>query len=147
MKHRLNQFVQSLLMVLLLLCLLLLPSCTGGGGFSSGPPVIASAGGSAFFLFPVKSGEGTPYFVGGSTSGDVAVQWKQADGSTVLLVKPKRGDVVFYLDGKRVGEKQANPVIPPGVVVPDTVPKTAAEAKEVVEPEPVPPVVPVTPVA
>jgi hypothetical protein len=146
MKHPFNQFVQSMLMLLLLLCLLLLPSC-GSSGFSSGPPVIASAGGSAFFLFPVKSGEGTPYFVGGSTTGDVAVQWKQADGSTVLLVKPKRGNVVFYIDGKRVGAKEANPVIPPGVVVPDAPPKTSTEAKEVAEPEPVPPVVPVSSIA
>jgi hypothetical protein len=124
--NRIKSF--GLFAILLVSCLL--ASCAGSG-FSSGPPVIASAGGDAFFLFPVKPDSGTEYLVGGSTSGSVGVQWTQADGSKVLLVKPKRGNVVFYIDGKRVGEKEPNPVIPPGVVVPDAPPKTAAEAKEV----------------
>lgn len=116
-------------MVLLLLCLLLLPSC-GSSGFSAAP-VVASAGGDVFILFPVKPDNGTEYLLGGSASGAVGVQWTQADGSKILLVKPKRGNVVFYIDGKRVGEKEPNPVIPPGVVVPDSPPKSAGEAKEV----------------
>lgn len=129
MKHSLS-FLWALIY---LIAFMVLPSCSGGGGFSNGPPVIASAGGDAFFLFPVKQNEGTPYLIGGSTSGAVAVQWKQSDGSTVLLVKPKRGNVVFYIDGKRVGEKEPNPVIPDNIVVPDTPPKTPAQAKQAVE--------------
>lgn len=112
-------------------------SCAGGGGFSVSPPVLAAAGDDAFILFPVQQDNGTPYLVGGSTRGSVAVQWKQSDGSTVLLVKPKRGNLVFYLDGRRVGSKEANPEIPDGVVIPNTPPKTPEKAKEVVAVEPV----------
>lgn len=115
-------------------------SCAGGGGFSVSPPIIAAAGNDAFILFPVQQNNGTPYSVGGSSRGSVAVQWKQSDGSTVLLVKPKRGNLVFYLDGRRIGAKEADPVIPDGVVVPNTPPKTPEQAKEVVSVEPVTPV-------
>jgi hypothetical protein len=132
LKHRFNQSVSFLLAICYLLAFMMLPSCAGGG-FQSGPPIIASAGKSAFFLFPVSSGEGTPYYVGGSLDGTVAVQWKQLDGTTVLLVKPKRGNMEYYIDGKRVGAKEADPVIPADVVVPDTPPKTAAQAEQAVE--------------
>lgn len=139
--NRAKQSLGFLWALIYLLAFMILPSCSGGGGFSSGPPIIAQAGGAAFFLFPVSSGEGTKYFVGGSPSGSVAVQWDQADGSTVLLVKPKRGDVEYYIDGKRVGSKEPDPVIPDDVVVPKTPPKTADQAKQVVE-APTAPVVP-----
>jgi hypothetical protein len=137
MKNKIiNRIVSFFLMLLAVLLVLPFASCAGGGGFSSGPPVFAAAGNDAFILFPVKQDNGTPYLVGGSTTGAVAVQWKQADGSTVLLVKPKRGNLVFYIDGKRVGAKEPDPVIPDGVVVPNTPPKTAEQAKEVVAVEP-----------
>lgn len=130
----------------MMLCLFILclsfASCAGGGGFSSGPPILSVAGNDAFILFPVKQDNGTPYFVGGSTSGSVAVQWQQSDGSKVLLVKPKRGNVVFYLDGRRIGAKETNPVIPDGVVIPDSPPKTPEQAKEVTAPAPAAVVVP-----
>jgi hypothetical protein len=121
---------RAFLALILCICCLMLPSCSGGGGFSSGPPVLSSAGGVPFFLFPVKTSEGEPYYVGGSTDGSVAVQWKQSDGTTALLVKPKRGDVVFYIDGKRIGAKEPSPVIPDGVVIPESPPKTQQQAKE-----------------
>lgn len=122
--------MKSLHYALILLLMLVLPSCMGGAGFQ--PPLIGSAGGNTFILFPVESDQGTKYFVGSSPSGELAVQWEQADGSTVLLVKPKRGNMVFYINGKRVGAKEANPVVPDDVVIPEKAPQTSTEAQNLV---------------
>lgn len=126
MKTRPNTFLSLLWATIYLIAFILLPSC--GSNFQTGPPVIASVGGSAFFLFPVQSSEGTKYFVGGSPDGAVAVRWKQADGSTVLMVKPERGNVEYYIDGKRVGAKEPDPVIPDEIKVPETPPTNQKEA-------------------
>jgi len=105
-------------MLLATIAAVVLSGC--GGSFQ---PVLTTEG---YILSAQKDRDGNPYYIGGSTTGDIVIQWRQVDGSQARAVKPKKGDVVFYVnDGsgwRKLGSKEPIPAPPPGALEKASVP-------------------------